>query len=40
MEETGAQEMCREETGASKGRVTIDLEGATSQDIEVGMSHL
>jgi len=40
MEETGAQEMCREETGASKGWVMIDLEVATSQDIEVGMSHL
>jgi hypothetical protein len=40
MEETGAQEMCQEETGASKGWVTGDLKGAASQDTEVGMSNL
>jgi DNA repair exonuclease SbcCD ATPase subunit len=40
MEETGAQDMCQEETGASMGWAPIDLEGATSQDTEVGMSHL
>lgn len=40
MEKTGAQEMCREEAGASKGWLTIDLKGAGSQDTEVGVSHL
>lgn len=40
MEETGAQEMCQEETDASNGWVTIDLQGAASQDTEVSMSHL
>lgn len=40
MEETGAQEMCQEETGASKGLVTFDLKGAASQDTEVGMNYL
>jgi len=39
-EETGAQEMCQEETDASKGWVTYDLKGAASQDTEVGMSYL
>jgi hypothetical protein len=38
-EETGAQEMCGEETGASNEWVTVDL-GAANQDTEVGMSHL